>query len=190
MKKLAIGFGILIVLCIVIGGLSCNETSDATGDAATLSAYEEMTKDTMFADSISDKEDEDSKSLNDIRFADFKDEDWLDNDYIRCLRRYLDDYNNGEIEDEDLEPYKEKIQGKFVIADVEPSLWGGLLVQFMFIDHPEYLFSAYVYSTVDMEKRKVVNYSVHYISVRGNRYEMTTEEILDSLKVHPEMKLW
>ena len=87
-------------------------------------------------------------------------------------------------------PYRNITKGQFVIANVEPSPWGGLRILFMFIDHPECLFSAYVYSTVDMEKRKVVSYSVHYICVKDNEFDITKEEILDSLKVHPELKLW
>lgn len=172
-KTLAICLGIIVCLIIIA-----------------------MTRGTGVADSSftapekQDVERTDSICLNDIRFADFKNEDWLDNDYIRCLRKYLDDFNSGKIENEDLEPYKEKIQGKFVIADVEPSIWGGLRILFVFIDYPEYLFSAYVYSTVDVEKKKVVSYSVQYVSVTDNEYEMTKEEILDSLKVHLEFKLW
>lgn len=132
----------------------------------------------------------DTTCLNDIRFANFNDEDWLDNDYIRCLREYLDDYNGGEFEDEELEPYKEKIRGKFVIYNVELSQMGGLRILFLFIDHPEYLFSAYVYSTVDMEKKEIVGYSVLYINVIDKEFGMTKEEIIDSMKVHPELKLW
>ena len=33
------------------------------------------------------------KSLNDIRFDGWERSDWLDNEYIRTLRIYLDDYN-------------------------------------------------------------------------------------------------
>lgn len=193
MKKVGIGFGVFIVLTIVIGSIDWK--SNAGTDDNRQSSEEIITNPSdEDEDEDQDQDENDSaengEGLNDIRFADFKDGDWLDNEYIKTLRKYLDDYNSGEIEDEELYQYKEKVKGQFVIANVEPSLWGGLLIQFMFIDHPEYLFNAYVYSTVDVEKRKVVNYSVHYISVRGNEYEMTKQEILDSLKVHPEMKLW
>lgn len=34
------------------------------------------------------------KTLNDIRFKDWDRSDWLDNEYIRTLRKYLDDYPN------------------------------------------------------------------------------------------------
>lgn len=146
--------------------------------------------DSSFCETDKLREDSIGESLNDIRFADFKDKDWLDNEYIRTLRKYLDTYNRGETEEENLNPYRNITKGQFVIANVSPSPWGGLRIHFMFIDHPEHLFCAYVYSTVDMDERKVVNYSVHYISVTDNEYEITKEEILDSLKVHPELKLW
>lgn len=130
------------------------------------------------------------ESLNDIRFADFKEADWLDNDYIRTLRRCLDAYCRGEVEYGELTPYRDIVSGRFIIADVEEFVGGGLFIRFIFIDHPEYLFVTNVYSTVDMETRKVVSYSVHHISVQENEYELTRDEIQDYLKEHPELKLW
>ena len=47
------------------------------------------------------------KTLNDIRFNGWERSDWLDNEYIRTLRKYLDDYNNGKISNSNLDPYKE-----------------------------------------------------------------------------------
>ena len=58
------------------------------------------------------------KSLNDIRFNGWEDSDWLDNEYIRTLRKYLDDYNKGIVSNPDLDPYKELIKGQFVIYDI------------------------------------------------------------------------
>lgn len=47
------------------------------------------------------------KTLNDIRFKDWDRSDWLDNEYIRTLRKYLDDYNKGVVSNTNLDPYKE-----------------------------------------------------------------------------------
>ena len=60
------------------------------------------------------------KTLNDIRFAGWEYEDWLDNDYIRVLRLYLDDYLSGEIEDTELDEYREDIKGKIPIVNIVP----------------------------------------------------------------------
>lgn len=58
------------------------------------------------------------KSLNDIRFDGWERNDWLDNEYIRTLRKYLDDYNKGIVSNPNLDPYKEQIKGQFVINDI------------------------------------------------------------------------
>ena len=77
------------------------------------------------------------ETLNDIRFAGWTKEDWADNEYIREVRRYIDAYNRGEFEDPDLDECKEYIQGKFVIGDIKPGLWGGAFMYIVFFDHPD-----------------------------------------------------
>ena len=41
------------------------------------------------------------------------------------------------------------MESKFVIGNVEPFIGGGLFIQIMFIDHPNDVYSAWVYSFVD-----------------------------------------
>lgn len=130
------------------------------------------------------------KGLNDIRFADFDENDWLDNEYIRCLRRYLDDYNNGKIKDENLDQYKEKLKGKFIIAWVEPCYFGGLFLQITFIDYPDDVFSSWIYSGVDEEQEKVLDYEVRSFSKNEEKSGFTMDELLEIMKEHPELKLW
>lgn len=130
------------------------------------------------------------KSLNDIRFANFTDRDWLDNEYIRTLRSYINAFNKGEIVDDELEPCKGDITGKFVIANVEPFLLGGLFIQVVFVDKPQNIFTAWVYSDVDEDAGKVVGYSVRRISLDERKNELSKEEILQEMKEHPELKLW
>lgn len=55
------------------------------------------------------------RTLNDIRFDGWGRNDWLDNKYIRTLRKYLNNYNAGKVSNSDLDPYKEQIKGKFVV---------------------------------------------------------------------------
>lgn len=130
------------------------------------------------------------KGLNDIRFADFNENDWLDNEYIRCLRRYLDNYNNGTIEDENLDQYKEKLKGKFIIAWSEPCYFGGLFLQITFIDYPDDVFSSWIYSGVDEEQEKVLDYEVRSFSLNEEKSGFTKDDILEIMKEHPELKLW
>lgn len=87
MKKFVIGFGVFIVLTIVIGSIDWKRNT-GTDDNRQLS--EEII--TNPSDENQDENDraENGKGLNNIRFANFKDEDWRDNDYICCLRKYLE----------------------------------------------------------------------------------------------------
>ena len=134
--------------------------------------------------------DESGQSLNDIRFRDWKDEDWIDNDYIRALRAYLDDFNSGTISDEILDLHKDIVKGKFVVGDAEPFIAGGLLVRFMFVDHPNVMFGAWIYSGVDEVKEVVTDYNVRSIQVESDDLPYTKEEIISINKEHPEMKFW
>ena len=128
---------------------------------------------------------EDQKSLNDIRFANFKDTDWSDNEYIRQLRKYIDSSCNG-----DPAPEEGKVRDKFVLCTSEPFILGGLFVQFVFLDSPEDLFSSWVYSDVDIETETVTGYSVHGIKLEDNNSGITKEYILESMKKDPKLKLW
>ena len=38
------------------------------------------------------------------------------------------------------------MQGKFIIADIAPCLWGGAFIYFSFYDYPDKVFAAMVYS--------------------------------------------
>ena len=91
---------------------------------------------------------------------------------------------------EELEPYKNDVKGKFVIANVEPCLLGGLFIQIIFIDKPEKVFTAWVYSDVDEDAEKVVGYSVRRICLDERKNELSREQIFQAMKEHPELKLW
>lgn len=129
-----------------------------------------------------------SGSLNDIRFKNFTDKDWIDNGYIRAYRKHLDDYLAGKIEDESLDPYKEKIRGKFVIGDSQPFILGGLFLSVVFFDNPEYILSVWIYS--DVVDGVVTDYSVRSTKLVDDNSEFTKDAILKFLKEHPEHKLW
>lgn len=130
------------------------------------------------------------KSLNDIRFGDWEDGDWLDNDYIREVRRYLDDYNRGVIVDEKMEPYRELVKGKFVIAYSEPFLLGGLFLNIIFLDAPEKIFDTWVYSDVNEDTGAITGYHCYGLQLAGEDSGFTKEMILEIIQEHPEIKLW
>ena len=142
------------------------------------------TKNRMEKDSVR------TDSLNTIRFAGWGKKEWLDNEYIRTLRKYLDDYNSGKISNADLDPYREQIKGKFVVGDIRPDLFGGVFIRITFLDMPDRIFGSWVYSSVDKEKGVVESYEVHSISIEEKRTNMTKEEILQLVNEVPELKLW
>ena len=177
----------IIALALLAAFCSCNDKRPK--ESIQTSSITEKVEDDSVVNEI-DQDEEASGGLNAIRFANFQNEDWLDNDYIRCLRNYIDDYNNGKIKDENLDLYKEKIRGQFVIWSSEPFLLGGLFIQFIFLDSPNDIFSAWVYSDVDEVKKTVTGYSVRDIRLEDEESGFTKEEILRLVKEHPENKMW
>ena len=140
---------------------------------------------------LEEEEEEGSKSLNDIRFENFKDKDWIDNEYIRELRRHIDRFLQGKVKDEDLEVYRDEIKGKFIIWNVQPFLGGGLFIQIVFVDHPQDVYSAWVYSDVDSEKEKVTGYGFRYLRKEEEKSGYNSKsEILKEMGKSPEYKLW
>lgn len=78
------------------------------------------------------------KTLNDIRFDGLGRSEWLDNEYIRTLPKYLDNYNNGIVSNPALEPYREHIKGQFVDYDINPYLLGDTFIRITFLDISRY----------------------------------------------------
>lgn len=185
--NLHLGRAALTLFCTIALCGSWNEIKAAeygSRGAAIIDAAAVDTLDTDTAGYVGDK------ALNDIRFANFEDKDWLDNDYIRCLRQYIDDYNSGKIEDESIDPYKDKLKGQFVIGWSEPALLGGLMLQIIFVDSPADMFTAWIYSGVDEVTETVLDYEVRFIILNEEKTGYTKEQILDIVKEHPEFKLW
>lgn len=130
------------------------------------------------------------KTLNEIRFDGWKRSDWLDNEYIRTLRKYLDDYNSGKVCNAKLDPYKEQIKGQFVIYDITPYILGGAYIRITFLDMPNRVFSSWVYSNVDEKKEIVESYEFRSISIEEETTYMTKEDILQAIKEMDGLKLW
>lgn len=179
-------YRLIAVVAIVAIIISCSSSKRTDESGKTTDSVETTEIDSTYeADSIAN-----GKSLNDIRFANFTDKDWLDNEYIRTLRVYIDAFVSGKVKDDVLEPYKSDVKGKFVIANVESFLLGGLFIQIIFIDKPEKVFTAWVYSDVDEDAEKVVGYTVRRISLDERKNELSREQIFHEMKEHPELKLW
>lgn len=130
------------------------------------------------------------KTLNEIRFDGWERSEWLDNEYIRTLRKYLDNYNNGLVSNHALDPYKELIKGQFVVYDINPYLLGGALIRITFLDMPDRVFSSWIYSNVDEKKEIVESYEFRSISIEEETTDMTKEDILQAIKEMEGLKLW
>lgn len=134
---------------------------------------------------------DDQRGLNDIRFGNWTDKEWFDNDYFRALRKYIDAYNKGETENKDLDPYKSILKGKFVVMRSEPHIAGGMSVDISFLDTPNKIFHTWVYSEVDINTEKVFGYEVREFRLIDDvESPLTKEIILTIIKEHPENKLW
>lgn len=128
-----------------------------------------------------------SKSWNDIRFGNWTEEDWYDNDYYRCIRQTFDRYLAGEIEFSDLDAYRELLPGKFIIYRVSPFVYGGLFIRIVFFDAPEDIFTIWVYSSVDEKKQEVVGYDMKAFKHEEGKSNLTKEEIERIMKEHPRL---
>ncbi len=130
------------------------------------------------------------RTLNDIRFEGWERNEWLDNEYIRTLRKYLDDYNNSIVSNPVLDPYKEQIKGQFVVYDINSYLLGGALIRITFLDMPNRVFSSWIYSDVDEKKGIVESYEFRSIAIEEERTNMTKEDILQAIEEMDGLKLW
>ena len=95
-----------------------------------------------------------------------------------------------ESENSALDAHKGYMQGKFIIADISPCLWGGAFIYFSFYDYPDKVFAAMVYSDVDEKTRVVSNYECRSLTYEDLDLNITQEEIRQFLKESPEQKMW
>lgn len=182
---------IVILLLCSVPLLSCGDNKSAT-ESAEVSALIEDTVSRTVDTTENDKIDSVQKgeTLNDIRFAGWGKAEWIDNEYIRTVRKYIDLYNNGETEDATLDEYKDYIQGKFILGDIQPWIAGGAIVYIIFCDNPEKMFYSIVYSSVNVQTREVYDYQCRGIRLETNESGCTKEDILQFLKDCPEHRLW
>ena len=181
----------LILACLVVL-LSCNNQNRRQETDFTVKDSLNVNVDVV-TDSTECESAEDTtyrETLNDIRFEGWGKEEWADNEYIREVRRYIDAYNKGEITDTYLDEYKEYIQGKFAIADIQPYIAGGALIYIIFYDNLEKTFSSVVYSSVDEETRVISNYECKGLKLEDYDLGFSQEDIQQFLKECPEQRLW
>ena len=67
---------------------------------------------------------------------------------------------------------------------------GGALIHFTFCNHPEKMFYAIVYSSVNIQTREVYDYKCVGLRLETIDSECTKEDFEQTLIEHPEVKLW
>jgi hypothetical protein len=129
--------------------------------------------------------------LNGIRFENWGDKEWLNNNYIRSVRLYIDAYNLGLVKDEELDKHKAALKGKFCICSIEPFMGGGAWMHIAFVDDTSFSLRFWVYSFVnESDPVAIEGYDVRGSDLVDEPLGLTTEEIKDILKENPHNQLW
>lgn len=129
--------------------------------------------------------------LNGIRFEEWGDKEWLNNNYIRSVRLYIDAYNLGLVKDEELDKHKAALKGKFCICSIEPFMGGGAWMHIAFVDDTSFSLRFWVYSFVNESNPIAIEgYDVRSADLIDEPLGLTTEEIKDILKENPHNQLW
>ncbi len=131
-----------------------------------------------------------NKSLNQIRFENWTEDDWQDNDYYREIRKYITSFQRGTMRDGVLSMNKDALDSKFIVLQAQPFLGGGLWVSISFLDAPEKIFQVWVYGFIDEEKEEVWGYEVRTFRLFEEPSGFTKEDYLNLVTNHPEIKLW
>jgi hypothetical protein len=129
--------------------------------------------------------------LNGIRFENWGDKEWLNNNYIRSVRLYIDAYNLGLVKDEELDKHKAALKGKFCICSIEPFMGGGAWMHIAFVDDTSFSLRFWVYSFVnESDPVAIEGYDVRGSDLVDEPLGITTEEIKEILKQNPHNQLW
>ena len=129
--------------------------------------------------------------LNGIRFENWGDKEWLNNNYIRSVRLYIDAYNLGLVKDEELDKHKAALKGKFCICSIEPFMGGGAWMHIAFVDDTSFSLRFWVYSFVNEDNPIAIEgYDVRGSDLVDEPLGITPEEIKEILKQNPHNQLW
>ena len=126
--------------------------------------------------------------LNGIRFEEWGDKEWLNNNYIRSVRLYIDAYNLGLVKDEGLDKHKAALKGKFCICSIEPFMGGGAWMHIAFVNDTSFSLRFWVYSFVT--DNTISGYEVRSADLIDEPLGITPEEIKEILKQNPHNQLW
>lgn len=129
--------------------------------------------------------------LNGIRFEEWSDKEWLNNNYIRSVRLYLDAYILGLVKNEEFDKHKEAMKGKFCICSIEPFMGGGAWMHIAFVDDTSFSLRFWVYSFVNESNSIAIEgYDVRGADLIDEPIGISPSELKDILKENPLNTLW
>ena len=188
------------VICVfaLVACQANNPKSTTTNEVEAVVVSEEVATEveevvTESEDEAAESEDEASddkfRCLNDIRFGNWTEKDWYDNDYIRALRQYVDEYLQSEMMNPGLDSYRSYMKGKFVVLSLDLFIAGGLLMTFVFVENPQYAFETWVYSSV-MSDESVSYHEVRSVRLFADDCPLTKSDVMEILQENPQLKMW
>ena len=129
--------------------------------------------------------------LNAIRFEEWGDKEWLNNNYIRSVRLYLDAYVLGLVKNEEFDKHNTALKGKFCICSIEPFMGGGAWMHIAFVDDTSFSLRFWVYSFVnESDPAAIEGYDVRSADLIDEPLGLTTDEVKDILQDNPHNNLW
>ncbi len=151
MKRYLIPF-LVSVSFLVLGVSACDrkptpsqKKHKSTGMPALPLAPDEGGKDSMSAEDYAvDKLSEGQALMNELRFRNWTEEQWINNDYAKALRDTLNRYDNVN-GDESMEPIP-YAKNRIMILNGEPTELGGIIFDFVFEEHYDKVYMAWVFS--------------------------------------------
>lgn len=180
----------ILVLGCIVTMLSCTSNKEkVVGNELVHHSDSDIVKVEEIEDLLFD-EMPSGRSLNDVRFDNWTEKEWLNNDYIKTLRNHIDACLNGGVSDEYFDKYKDEITGQFLVYAIEPFLGGGVFIRYCFVDRPNEVFSTWVYSFVDEENDTVVGYECRGIEKEDFETGLTKEDIENLLEEDENHRLW
>lgn len=193
-----------ILIVLIICTCACgNRNSKVPESVQVIENEEDLLDGKEKLDTISKSSDK--KPLNEIRFGNWTEKDWHDNDYFRYLRKcfdacyksnYLIYKSDPEIDNDDLaslQEYKSMLHSQFIVYEAKPFIGGGMFITLIFIEYPDDMFEIAVYSDVD-ENTETLMDTYHLVGGGLKKMDKTSgwtkKEILEFVQEYPENKLW
>ena len=129
--------------------------------------------------------------MDSMVFASRSGAEWLNNNYIRSVRLYLDAYVLGLVKNEAFDKHKSAMKGKFIICQIEPFMGGGAWMHITFVDDTSFSLRFWVYSFVNESNPIAIEgYDVRGADLVDEPLGISPSELKDILKENPLNTLW